>query len=338
MAGDTNPGRNMWVAVGIQTSMTTIATLYSFHQPTEVGGFLEEFAYIDSNRRLGTRFQTYGYLGTKQVPFSFTVEANPDVIGRILAGAIGFDSLASATSVAHNHNFKFNVEELPYLTILGYLAGVADASATAQEVRIRGCKINTMTIAGGIDNVMTLTIDGIGMSLSAATTATTAYSSSDPWFLNSMQGTGILSVGSTVTLVSAFQEVRDFELTIENGITADHRIHGSATPVAISEGSSRISGRMTAVFNPETFAEINNYRAGNLRALTLTATGATAMAGPGTNYKTLAIGLSKFRYTGDTPSWDPDVMTVDLPFTCEASVSTYINVLNDCSTAYASAT
>lgn len=333
--GDTNPGRNMWIGLGIQTMMTTIATVFDYYQPTEVGGFLEEFATIESGRRLGTRFEGLPYLGTKQVPFSFTVEATPN-IGRIFAAGMGVNSIVSVTSVAWNHDFRF-AEELPYVTVLAHAAGVADGTSVSQEIRICGAKISKMTLAGSIDNVMTLAVEGIGMTMSALASVTASYTIFDPFFLNSAQGTATLSIGTTITLVTSFDEARDFELAIDNGIKADHRIHGAATPVSMSEGSSNITGKFTAVYNDNTFLEINKFAAGTKRALSLSATGSMPVPSLPTTQTAIAVGLHSIRYTGDTPSFDPDVITVDMPFKAEVSKSTFITIIDNKSTIYSSA-
>jgi hypothetical protein len=335
MAG-TLPGRNMFVALGIQTSMTTVATVFSFFQPTEVGGFLEEFATIESNRRLGTRFTGMPYLGTKQVPFNFTVEANPDDIGRILLATMGQTSIATTTS-AYLHTFKF-AESLPYCTVYGYLAGVADGTGVDKLMRLTGGKINTLSIKGGIDDVMTVAVEGIAMIASALSTVTAAYSAADPWFLNSVQGTGVVSLGSTISTLATFGEAREFEIDINNGAIADHRIHGSATPIGISEGSSDLTGRMVAIFNQSTFNEITQYAAGNIRALALTVSGVTMMLSAPTQVRQLTIAMNNLRYSGDSPSYDPDVITIEFPFKAAVSVSTYISVLNDKSLVYSAAT
>lgn len=339
MAAATYPGRNMWVAIGIQTSMTTLAQVYSFMQPTEVGGFLEEFNTIESNRRLGTRFSGMPYVGTKQVPFSFTVEADPANLGRILLAAMGSEYTApSVTSVVHNHIFRF-AEDLPYITVLGYMAGVADTNSTAiQSMRVRGAKISQLTLTGNIDEVITVSVEGIGMTASACSQVTTAFTTEEPWFLNAAVAVGQLSVGSTLATSALFEEAREYELTINNAIAADHRIHGSNNPVGIEEGSSEVTGRLVAVFNPYSFVEVNNFAAGNVRAIGLTVTAAKTTYSLPTTYAALEIGLDKVRYSGDSPSFDPDVITVELPFKAEVSlISTYISIKNNKSLPYSAA-
>ncbi|MDD5391078.1 MAG: phage tail tube protein [Gallionellaceae bacterium] len=339
MAGYTYPGRNMWVAVGIQTSMTTLAQVFSYIQPTEVGGFLEEFATIDSNRRLGTRFSGAPYVGTKTVPFSFTAEADPNTLPRILLAAMGAEYTApSVTSVVHNHTFRF-AEDLPYITVLGYLAGVADATSAIQSIRLRGAKISQLTLRGSIDEVMTVAIEGIAMTASACSSTTTAFSLEDPFFLNATLATGLLSIGSTLTGPVAFEEAREYELVINNNLQPDHRIHGSNSPVGIEEGSSEITGRMVTVMNHQSWAEINNFIAGNDRALALTVTAAKTTYSLPTTYAALEVALGKVRYSGDSPSFDPDVITVEMPFKAELPTltSTWIAVKNNKSLMYSAA-
>jgi hypothetical protein len=206
-------------------------------------------------------------------------------------------------------------------------------------MRIKGAKISTLTISGGIDDVMTVAIEGVGMEASAvsSTSYSPSYASESPFFLNANPGTGTLSIGSAILTAALFEEARTFELTINNGVTPDHRIHGTATPVGISEGGSSVEGTMTVVFNQSTFAEINNFAAGNDRAITLTATGtagASTYSLP-TTYASMDIGLNKVRYSGDNPSYDPDVITIELPFKAEVSLtSTYISVKNNKSLPY----
>jgi hypothetical protein len=328
----------MWVAIGIQTSMSTVATVYSFLQPTEVGGFLEEFTTIDSNRRLGTRFSGMPYVGTKNVPFSFTVEANPGDLGRLLLAAMGTEySTPCVTSVVHQHIFRF-AEDLPYCTILGYLAGVADTTSAIQSVRLRGAKISQLTISGTIDEVMTVAVEGMAMTASACSQVTTAFTTEDPWFLNAAVGTGTLSIGSVIASPALFEEAREFELTINNALTPDHRIHGSNNPVGIEEGSSEVTGRLVTVFNPETFTEIRNFTAGNTRAITLTALASKTTYSLPTTFAQLDVGLDKVRYSGDSPSFDPDVITIEMPFKAEVSlISTYIAIRNNKSLPYSAA-
>ena len=175
------------------------------------------------------------------------------------------------------------------------------------------------------------------MTASACSQVTTAFSLENPFFLNATLGTGTLSIGSAITAPALFEEAREFELIINNNLSPDHRIHGSNSPVGIEEQSSEVTGSITALLNPETMVEVRNFAAGNDRAITLTATAAKFGYSLPTTFASLTIALNKARYSGATPSFDPDVMTLELPFKAEISVSTYIALRNNKSLPYSSA-
>ena len=337
--GSSYPGRNMWIGLGIQNGLAagtaSGATVFTYFEPTEVGGFLEEFAMQESQRRLGTRFKGKSYLGTKQVPASFSVELNADNCGRIFAAGMGAESVTvGVTSEAATHDFTF-AETLPYLTVYCYAAGVADSSGNDKTIRALNCKVKTMALTGGLEGPMTLAVELVGTARSIVTSPTTTFTTVDPLFLSSEEGTGTLSLGATIGAAAAFDESREFELNIDNGVDADHRIDGSATPAAIREGASSITGRLGCVYNDTTWTEIDIFSACTDRAIKLVAVAPEAFI-TGYSY-TVTIESHINRYTGSPPSWDPDVISVDLPFTAEAGTSSEvftISVINDDVVAY----
>jgi len=334
MAHEAYPGRNMWIGVGIQSAVDTVATVFTYFQPTEVGGFMDDPAEIASNRRMGTRFKGLPYLGTNQIPFSFTVEADPGSIGRILRCGVGPDSVATIATGVYTHTFNFT-EDLVYATIRCYAGGVADISGVSKFFEALNCKFDKLSLKGGIDDVMTLACDGIGTDVSAISSVTPSFTTDDPWFLNSAQGTGILSIGATYAAIAAFSEAREFQFDIANAVKADHRIHGSAAAIAVIEGDSEITGNMLAVYNDETFDEIAAFQAGTLRAFKLVVSPPTAFSS--TYKKDLIIAITKAKYSGAKPNWDPDVMTVPMPFRVEENTtSLYISVQNERASAYSS--
>lgn len=331
MAGEAYPGRNMYLGIGIQSGVGSSATVFTFLQPTEVTGGLEEFDMIESQRRLSTRFKGSGYVGTKRVPVGFTVEANPDNIGRLLKLIFGSETVtAMSPGYYAQHKFYPN-EELKYGTILIYAAGIADAAGTYQLIRVKDFKVARATISGGIDNVMTIAVEGVGTARDAvyASSYTVSFSSVDPLFLNSAQGTGKLSIGPGAPASSEFDEARSFSLEVQNGVAPDHRIHASNSAVAIREGDSAITGTIGVVFNKETFTEINHFQAGTARALLLEVT-STDFVETSEHYE-MNIAIEQAKYSGGNPSWDADEMTAELPFTAELASSQAISVTIQCS-------
>lgn len=160
MAGVRHTGRNMWLAVGVQSAKGTVAYLYTYLQPVDIEGFFTLYEEIESGRRIGTRFKGDGYVGQSQVPFTFSVELNPGDCGKLIYGATGTEAPA-ASGGGYTHTFTL-AEDLPYLTFLLYASGVADDTGTNKILQIRDCKIKA-SIEGAIDAPMMLSIEGMGI-------------------------------------------------------------------------------------------------------------------------------------------------------------------------------
>lgn len=171
--GTRYPGRNMWLAVGVQSAKGTPAYRYTYLQPVDVGGFFKEFAEIESNRRIGTRFKGSNYVGMQTVPFNFSVEFNPGDCGMLLYGVLGAES-GTVSGDGYNHTMTA-AEDVPYLTFLLYSAGVADTSGTVKVHRITDAKINKMSITGNIDEIAMLSIEGTGIDSGAIENVATSF-------------------------------------------------------------------------------------------------------------------------------------------------------------------
>ena len=334
------PGRNMYLGVGIQSGVGSSATVYSFMQPSEVTGGLEEFAMIDSARRLSTRFKGTGYVGTKQVPLGFTVEASPQAVGRLLKLAFGAEIASSVVAGVYGRHKYYPSEELPYGTILLYAAGVADETGIDKTIKVTDWKCTKLTIKGGVDDIVTLQVEGIGAARTAvypSSYTTPTFTTVQPLFMNSAVGTGVLLIGtSEATPTVAFEEARSFEITIEHGVKADHRIHGSNAAIAMREGDSSITGTYSAVYNGVSFGEINKFQAGTARAMKLSITSVEAI-GPATSETyDMIVETLRSKYSGGNPSWDADQITVELPFTAElaSSQAVTVTILNNVTSEY----
>lgn len=334
-SSESYPGRNMYIGFGIQSAIGSSATVYTFAQPSEVTGGLEEFAMIDSNRRLNTRFKGTGYVGTKQVPIGFTLEANAGNMGRLMKLIFGAEVASSVVTSAYGRHKFYPAEELKYGTILLYAAGVADETGIDKIIRVKDWKCTKATIKGGVDDIVTIAVEGIGTSRDAVypSSYTVSFTSTQPFFLNSAVGTGLLKIG-TGTASSEYDEARSFSMDVENGVKADHRIHGSNSALAIREGDSGITGSMGGVFNGVSFAEINKFQAGTARALQLTITSTEILATSETF--DMIIDIASAKYTGGNPSWDADEITVELPYTAElaSSQSVTVTILNAVTSEY----
>ena len=328
MAGSAYPGRNVYVGIGIQNGFAagseSGATVYTYYEPDDIRGVLEEYTDIASNRRLNSRFRGAGYIGTKSVPFGMTFECNPMNVGRILKLAFGTETctvLVTAQSATHKF---YPAEDLSYATIYVYTAGVAENSANDRTHKIMNWKLSRLTLEGGLDNVIRVTIEGTGTDRFAVTSPTTSFTTVRPFFLNSEEGTGIVSIGDAIGSVSQFDECRSFRFEIDNAVSLDHRVNGSASASAVREGDSQVTGSFDCVYNANTFAEVDKFADGDDRAFELeidsVATFITAQT-----YE-LKLQIEKARYTGTPPSWDPDVISLEMPYIGELASDQAISI------------
>lgn len=402
--GNRYPGRNMWLAVGIQSAKGTPAHRYFYMQPTDVGGFLKQIESIASDRRVGTRFSGSGHVGQSSVPFNFTVEANPGDIGVLLYAALGSET-ASVSSDEYTHKMEVS-EDLPYITILLYSANLASSSGAGYIHRITDAKIGSMTLNGEIDSICTLAIDGIGIDSGAITNAavnltgdttdsdatltnlstiaglyagmpisgtgipagtviqeilgadslemsqaatvtdttvslstssfSTAYSagitSDSPFFVKSSVGNGKVSIGATVGAASQFDETRSFSLVINNGIERDSRIDYTSNPFGIEEGASQATGEFDCIYNDDTFAEVEAFEASTARGIIIFLE--TENLFDTDKKKSLTINIYQAKYNGDSPSWDPDVISINMPFDIDVAEGLEFELYDDQATEY----
>lgn len=328
--GSTKPGRNMYIGFGIQSEIDVDATNITYLQPTAVGGFFLKPKTITSDRRVGTRFKPSDYRGGVSVPFSFTVECNPGDCGRILYGAMGAEAGSVASSV-YSHEFSV-AEELPYCTVWLYAAGVADDSGTAKIIKVTNAKISKLSISGDVDGVVTMSVEGTGIAKAAATTPSATFTSDTPFFVKSVDGTLKVSIGDAIGSVVQFDETKSMSLDIDNGLIEDNRADDTTAPAAMAEGDSSISGSVNAVYNEDSYTEIEKFEGGDVRAFEFVFT--TENIFNTSDKKTLTIAISQVRYDDDEPSYDPDVITVEMPFKIDVAEGFTITLEDDVATKY----
>lgn len=320
-------GRNVFVGLGIQTGFGVASSAFTYYEPIDVSGFIEEFESKQSEKRAGTRFRRLGRNANKRVPFSFTVEATADTIGPLLVSALGNEGDVSEllAAEAYEHSFSF-AETLPYVTVVAYTAGVADSTGSDKAHQLINAKINTLEIKGAMDSEMRVTVSGEATSRSAIAKPTPVFSTEDPFFMKANEGNGQLAIGGSLLSVSPFLEGTEFNLTITNGAAQDRRIDGTPDAAAIREGASEITGSISAIFNAETFAEIEAFQQGEAAAIEATLELAQEFATG--HVKTLAVKLGRTKYTGPSVSFDPDLISVEFPFEVELTDDTAITLIN----------
>ena len=336
--GSAVSGKNMFLGLAMQSGIGVVGTVFDYYQPTDVSGVMEEYEFKKSDKRVGTRFAALGRKGAKKIPFSFTVEANPGSVGRLLAVMTGAEAVV-VTVVAEVGTHTFTMAEaLPYFTLVVYSGGVADSSGSDKAHQLLDCKVNTWSLKGGVDgDVVKITIEGEALSRSAIAKPTPSYGDGTitPFILHSAGSYGTIKIGANVGAAAQFDEATEFSLQADNGLAADRRINGTGTPVAIREGDSSVKGSMKVIFNDNTFDELDAYQAGTERALVATMTIDAAFYL--TNKYSLKIEMDRTLYTGGKPTFDADVISAELPFDVMNTTNFKIILVNDKVVAYSAA-
>jgi hypothetical protein len=325
-------GRNMFVGIAPQIAYNTAGTLFTYFQPLDISGMLEEYESQKSEKRAGTRFKGLGRKTNKKVPFSFSIEVDPETIGILLALALGKEKpVTELDDGVYEHTFTI-AETLPYFTLVAYSAGVADHADDDAAHQILNCKIGKMTITGDVAGVVKLSVEGEGTQRNPVPKPVPVFSTETPFFMKAEEGTGLVEIGESIATLHAFDETTSFECSISNGISADRRIDDTNAASGIREGDSELTGKFTSIFNNETFAEIEAFQTGAIRAIRITAHAAQEFE-PG-YMKSLAIAIDRAKYTGSATSFDPDLISTELPFDIEPSPLFAIRVINAESEAY----
>lgn len=192
-AADALSGRNVWLGIGKQSAVNAAAAPSEFFEVTELGGVLEEYDWKKSDRRVGTRFKALGYKSGKKVPLSFAVEVNAQNAGLLLTLGLGADA-AGAAGAAYEHTISL-AENLPYFTAVICTDLVADTDAGDTLHQIVNCKVISLKLDGGVDDVLKLSIEAVG------TKRNMAYASKSGISGTLASGSPNVTVASTAGLI-----------------------------------------------------------------------------------------------------------------------------------------
>lgn len=334
--GASYTGRNMFLGIAIQSGKGVTGTVFTYYQPLDISGILEEYEFKKSDRRVGSRFSPLGRIGAKKVPFSFSIEANPQDLGRLLKCALGAEAVVvDVASEVGTHTFTFS-ETLPYFTLVAYSAGIAEASTSDKAHQIVDCKISSLKFSGSTDGgAIKVQVDGEGITRTAISKPTPSYASADPFILHSSQAAGLIKIGASIGAAAEFDEAIEFGYDITNAISADRRINNTGAAIGLREGDSEVKGNMKCIFNDKSFAEILIFQGGTARSIECDIAH-TSEFYTGHKY-TLSFIMDSCMYSGSSPSFDKDVISVALPFDVAVSANTKITLKNHDVVAYTSA-
>ncbi len=187
--------------------------------------------------------------------------------------AIWLPRILGAAADGNNYNLA---ETLPSFTLV--------VDRVAKVFTYAGCKVNRATLSGMQGGLLRLVLDLVAQSEAVAAAGTfpsLTSSIAPPYIFSDLE----------LTLASAAREVREFELTIDNGLITD-RFMNSITIVNAPEGDRTVTLRTVHAWAPETVALYAQALAGSAGVLQLTnALGGTPPTGYSTafNFATLQV-------------------------------------------------
>ena len=210
---------------------------------TDNSGAINVVRKFDNRRTSGTRDNI------TSIPHGYHTESTLEVfglptangLGQFLTGALGADS---ATVDPSGGNVAVHVitpsNTLPSWTVW--------AKNQVIEQKTWGCQVNRLTLNSPQDEVVTFSVDLVGMDINSGVDdgnfANASYANT------STICAAFTSKDCTVTFLDSGSNLRntmtDFSATFDNGITVDEGItHGSVTPRDIIAGDREVSGSMT---------------------------------------------------------------------------------------------
>ncbi len=253
---------------------------------------------VKTNIIRGNRNQTQARRGNKDVSGSINTELNP-YMGKLLKHLMG--SKVTTGTGPYVHTLK--VGALP--TSLCFEKQFLDL-ATPEYFLYNGCRISKGSFEIGAEGIISFSLDFIGKKETSGTTSFHAspvdlgHNPFDAFEATIQEGGGAIAVVSNVKF--------DIDNQLENGV---YVIGGGGERRAIPEGSTLVSGTLTALF--EDMATLNkaiNYTESSLQ---ITLTRGTGLGSAGN--ESLDIKIPELVYEQASPLISgPKGIVIELPF------------------------
>lgn len=302
-----------------ETTFKTPVTVTAFPE------FLEEdFSWTptyseSASMRLGKRVARADRraITKEEVAGSFTQELLTKGHGKLFEAALGVGTSTNISGAAYQQVFTPAVDDfLPSYTVQ---KGIPLVGGASQPMTFAGCVCSgfELTLEGG--GLATIKWNWLGASLSTGTALATASYLTGANILTFVHAS--LRIGGSVTPPTATAlasggtasvDVRDFNLTYDNGLDENGWFIGSATrgrkPAL---GTRSITGSITAEYDSNVLRDA--FIAQTDMALVLRFQHQTAIAG--SNYPTIEITIPNIRLDGEIPkSAGGDVVTQAIDF------------------------
>lgn len=293
-------GYKAWMGVGTETTYgTPLAPLQHIEINSESLAAEDDVVYGNSTYNVAQDVDNIAQ-GRKKVGGSFSFDMRRqgnEVLLKYAMGTLGTATLgAGGTAIERT----YTIPDTLGTSLCLYVD--RDAATFCYE----GVKINTFTINGNNEGIVTCDMDVIAENEGTATgTSSPTLSTTGYWMF---QNAGMTYGGTT-------QNVRDFKITVNQNLT-DDRYHWGSRFLKEPQRAGRIevTGEFTIEFTGST--EWYNFNSMGTGALVATYTGATL---DGTVAEKLTITCPKVRYTGGVPAVaDSGLITQTIPFVAYA--------------------
>lgn len=236
-------------------------------------------------------------MSLKSVTGGFSFQLPFTGVERIFKHALGQSVTTGSSPFTHTATLTDALPTGLSVTVDRDTAAIGGTSA----YRYEGCRINTLTIRGAVEEFVMVEAEVIGEDQVLVAAETPTF----PTFVG--VDYAMMSDASWQTAPSVFlSKLREFEVTLNNNLVARPRLGNRLTAQPVRSGPREITGSMTMEFDSITAEEITRYNG-------LTADGLKFEFLSGSNQFT--IDLPKvFLHAGNPVVGGPDVILLPLEF------------------------
>lgn len=218
---------------------------------------------------------------TQQGGGNVKMEATTRGMGIVLAAAFGTSApvtLVSGTTYQHN----YTLGDTP--SSLSIQKSVPNTAGSLNTFSYLGCMVNSFTFSAPNDDIATCEFDFDIRALDTAQTFAALTYPTSPNLFHFAQGSatysGTVTAPTTTALASggtAANDIRDFEVTVNNNLTDDRfNMGGAGLKSKPTVGLREITGKYTAEYSANTYRD--DYLADTERALVVNLTSTEALS------------------------------------------------------------
>lgn len=252
---------------------------------------------------------------TRQGGGTVSMEATTKGLGILLSAGLGANAVTLVSGSTYQHNYTLG--DTP--ASLSIQKAIPNTGGTLDTYSYLGCMVNSFTFSAPNDDIATFEFDfdardlDVGQSFAALTypTSPNLYQFAQ----SAATYSGTVTAPTTTALATggtAANDIRDFEVTVNNNLTDDRfNMGGAGLKSKPTVGLREITGKFTAEYAATTYR--GDYIADTERAIVVTLTSTEALS---TGFATLQVVLPAVKLNSAIPmANNGDLITVEHSFT-----------------------